>query len=107
MTPDFAGRRKTVKNHLLQAQIRLTTVQRFPVIATGAGTRGGVVSPFTTITTEQIDLGQVPTLSRLELVVGRQTIVHPCLDFRVDIQCLLHGLGQGLGLYKTGGEGEG
>ena len=107
LTPDFAGGGETVKNHLLQAQAGFAAVERVPVIAAwvvGAG--GGVVGSLAAVTGVQVDTRQVATLCGAQLVIGGDAAVNTRLNFRVYVQCLLHGLGQCLGLYETGGENE-
>ncbi|MNM72194.1 hypothetical protein D3C81_838820 [compost metagenome] len=90
LTPYFAGRRKTVKNHLGQSQARFTAVQGFPVIV-AAVSRRHTIGAFTTITAQQVDPWQVPAFRRLQLIISRQPAVDTCLDLRMDIQRLLHG----------------
>ena len=70
------------------------------------GTGGRAVGAFTAITGVQVDTRQVTALGRTQLIVSRDTSIDTCLNLRVHIQRLLHGLGQGLGLNETGGENE-
>ncbi|MOA51762.1 hypothetical protein D3C78_1749460 [compost metagenome] len=68
---------------------------------------GDAVGAFTAVSGCKVHSRQVAALGRLELVIRREAAVHAGLDFRMDIQRLLHGLRQGLCLYETGGEGKG
>jgi hypothetical protein len=70
------------------------------VVALATG--GGVVGAFTPITGGQVDGRQVATLRGAQLLVRGEAGVHAGLDFRVVLQGLLHGLVEGVGLYRQG-----
>ncbi|MNH03976.1 hypothetical protein D3C72_1117370 [compost metagenome] len=101
LTPYFAGRGKTVKNHLPQAQAGFTPVEGLPTVASAR-----TVGPFAAITCQHIDPRQIAALGGTQLVVSSNTAVDPGLDLRMDLKGFLHGLWQALCLNETGSEGE-